>query len=183
MSLAHVSVSHDAYRIINIPIAFFRSRQLKWAATWFFGHVMLLRISTDITTSLAFVLVSCHAIAWVSASFDQNSIINGTIAFLLSRWSNKGQNDLLVRPHYWPWHHVILTVLSMAPFNSLNQDNQNEFQHYLFGHVMPLLLVSVSCYANGIINGTTALLKLQMKCNMTFWSCDAISITYYQWHH
>ena len=69
---------------------------------------------------------------------------------------------------------------------SLGQENLNEVK---LGHVMPLALVSVSHDADGIINGTTALLMSRpinevqydffdyvMPLALTLWSCNANSI-------
>ena len=42
-----------------------------------------------------------------------------------------------------------MMVASVAPFNSLGQDNKNGVQHDFFGHVTPLASVSVSDDANG----------------------------------
>ena len=49
---------------------------------------------------------------------------------------------------------VMPIVLSMAPLHSLGQDNSNEVQHDLFGHVTLLVLASASCIANSIVNDT-----------------------------
>ena len=49
--------------------------------------------------------------------------------------------------------------MPIAPLHSLGQDNQNEVQHDIFGHVMPLALVLASCDANGIVNSTSAFLR------------------------
>ena len=46
---------------------------------------------------------------------------------------------------------------SMVPLHFLGQDDQNEVQHDIIGHLMPLVLASHD--ADGIINGTIALLK------------------------
>ena len=44
--------------------------------------------------------------------------------------------------------------LSMALLHSIGQENQSIVQHYIFDHVMPLVLESASQDANDIINGT-----------------------------
>ena len=44
----------------------------------------------------------------------------------------------------------------MKPFHLLEQDDQKDMQHDIFGHVM--LMASASCNANGLIYGTTAFL-------------------------
>ena len=55
-------------------------------------------------------------------------------------------------------HYMMLMASSMAPLHSLGQYIQNEVQHDLFSHVTPLLPLSMSHNATGIINGTTAFL-------------------------
>ena len=48
---------------------------------------------------------------------------------------------------------------SMTPLHSLGHDNQNEVQHDLFGHVMPLALALVSSDAHGVITDISATLR------------------------
>ena len=48
---------------------------------------------------------------------------------------------------------------SIVSLHSLGQDNRNEFQHDLFGHVMPLTLVLASSDVDGVINGIVAFLS------------------------
>ena len=72
--------------------------------------------------------------------------------------------------------HIMPTVSSMAPFHLLGQDEQNEMQHDLFGHVLPLEQASASCNVTDIISGTTAFDSPDnMMYNMTFlvmwWIC------------
>ena len=65
----------------------------------------------------------------------------------------------------------MLLASSMAPLFSLDHDNQNEAQHDIFGHMMPL--APVSCDAGGIINGTIAFLRsrlLKLGATWPFWS-------------
>ena len=86
------SVSHDANGIFNGIIAFLRSRWLKWGATWHFGHVKPLAPASDNVDSI--FMASLHSLYpdnWneVQHDFwlcDANGIINGTIAFVGSRW-------------------------------------------------------------------------------------------------
>ena len=61
---------------------------------------------------------------------------------------------------HWHWHqhHVIQTVLLMAPLHSLGPDDQNEVQHYFFGHVTQLAPASPGHDADGIVNGTITFL-------------------------
>ena len=102
-----------------------------------------------------------HVTPWASASAssDANDIINDTIAFLRSRqpkWSTTiflGHVMALV-----PGKHQC-HIMSMAPLHFLGQDNQNELQHDLFVHVMPLALASASSYADGVINGILSSLR------------------------
>ena len=78
-------------------------------------------------------------------------------------------------------------ALSMVPFHFLGQDEQNEVQHNIFGHVMPLLLASASHDADGIINSTIVFfrsrkLNLSATCpfhhliQLSMASCDADSV-------
>ena len=68
-----------------------------------------------------------------------------------------------------------------VPLHSLGQDNQNEIQHDLSGHLMLLELASVSHAVNSTINGTIAFLKLrQLKWGVgwlfSLVSCDASAL-------
>ena len=60
---------------------------------------------------------------------------------------------------YWCQYHGLQTTLSMSPYHSLCQDDQNKVQHDLFGQVMPLALALALCDTDGIISGTTAFLR------------------------
>ena len=51
-------------------------------------------------------------------------------------------------------------ALTVAPLHSLDQDDQNELEHYSFGHVAPLALASLSYDADGIIKGTIPMCKI-----------------------
>ena len=62
--------------------------------------------------------------------------------------------SLLIMWHHWLQHHIMPTASSMASFHFLCQDNWNHMQYDFLGHVMPLLLVSASHNADGIINET-----------------------------
>ena len=105
----------------------------------FFGHVMPLVLAS----------VSC----------DADNVISHTIAFLISRQSNWGASWLFVMWCHWHQCHMKPTVSSMAPLHSLGQDNLTEVQHDIFGHAIPLVLVSASCDVNAISNSFTALLR------------------------
>ena len=78
---------------------------------------------------------------------------------------------------------------SMAPLHSLGQDDSNEVQHDIFGHVRPLELVLALQKDTGIKIAT--LLSLyddnQNEMHMTFWSFEATgtahSVTSCQQHH
>ena len=58
-------------------------------------------------------------------------------------------------------HHMMSLASSMAPLHSLGQDDWNEMQHDFLGLLTPLMPVSVSHTTFGIINGTTAFLRLR----------------------
>ena len=58
--------------------------------------------------------------------------------------------------HQWCWHrhHVMLTLLPVAPLCFLDQDDQTKVQHYTFGHLIPMVLSQASCDAYTAICGT-----------------------------
>ena len=43
----------------------------------------------------------------------------------------------------------------------LAQDDQNEVQHDIFGHITPLVPALVSCDANSVVNGNITFIKLR----------------------
>ena len=97
-------------------------------------------------------------------SCDANTIITETTVFLRSRQIKMRCNmTSLVMWHHWCWYHVMVTVSLMIHLHSLGQDDWNEVQHYFFGHVMQLVLASVSHDVNGIANGTTAILRSRLS--------------------
>ena len=104
--LVHVSVWHEADCFVNTTITFLRSRQLKWAATWFYGHV----------TPLVPALASC----------GEDGIFNDTTAFLRSRWTKWGTTWLMVMWYHWHQCHVMPVASSITPLHFLSQDDQNE---------------------------------------------------------
>ena len=68
--------------------------------------------------------------------------------------------------------HIKPTVSSMAPFHLLGGT-------WLFGHLMPLVLVSVSHDVNSIINGTITFNRLsQLK-----WEAAWLLVTWCHWYH
>ena len=91
------------------------------------------------------------AMMLLSVLHDANSIINGTIPFVRSRWS-KGDAT-------WLSGYVMPLASSIAPLHFFSQDNQNEVQHNSFGHVMLLINVSRSDHTNTAINGTIPLVR------------------------
>ena len=63
-------------------------------------------------------------------------------------------------PSHWCQHHVMWTAPSNVPLHSIGNDEYNDVQHDIFGHVTPFLgPVLASCYANSVINGATAFLR------------------------
>ena len=69
-------------------------------------------------------------------------------------------------------HHVMPMASSMGPLHLFSCNNENEVQHYFFGHVMHLLLTLVSCDPE-CHQYCTIILFRSMRCNMTLLSCDA----------
>ena len=78
-----------------------------------------------------------HVMPLGPVSHDGDSIINGNIAFLRSKWLKWGATWLFghVTSLTPVLHHIVLMVSSVAPSHSLGEDIQYEVQHYVFGHV------------------------------------------------
>ena len=189
--LAQALVSCDADSVVNGTIAFLRSRQFEWGATWLCGNFM----------PFALASVSCAA----------NSIINGTTAILSLRQlavQLKCNMNFLVMWCHLCWHqcHMKPMVSSMTPLHSLDQWLSKwgatwPFGHWqhcyqwwcnmmltvlsmvlslgqdFSGHVPPLVLALALNDANIIINGILHSLGQDdwndMQHNL-FWSCDQI---------
>ena len=83
-------------------------------------------------------------------------------------------------------HNVMPMALSIAPLYSLGQDDWNNVQHHFFGHVMPLMPVSVSCDANSVISDTIPFHRSRWSkwdATWLFQSFDTgMSIMWCQWH-
>ena len=118
---------------------------------------------------------SCVAICTSIGVTWHNGIVNGTIAFTRSRWSHWGTPCC-----FWSsdttgtgfLHHMMPTVLSMAPLYLLGQDAWNEMQYYFFGHVIPLAVVSASHDADNIMDVNIVFIKLiQSKWGATQLCC------------
>ena len=150
MPLISTSILCDVYGIVNGITAFLRSRQSKWGVTWLFGSCET--TGTDISITWWW---QCHQwhncisyknmiemvqqdvfghmmpLAQVFASHDADSIINGTIVFLRTRWSKWSQTWLLVMGCHWSQHqcHMIMRASSVAPLHSLGQDDQSDVQY------------------------------------------------------
>ena len=90
MPVASVSVSHNAYSIINGTIIFLGQDDRSEVQCEFFGHMMPLTPS--------------------SASCDADRIVNGTTAFLGLRWLRWGVT--------WLFGHVMLTG-TIFPWNAI----------------------------------------------------------------
>ena len=86
-------------------------------------------------------------------SHDSDNITNGTITFFTLGYDwNQVKHDFSGHTTPLHWHHIILTVLSIVPLQSIGQHSQNEVQHDSFGHVMPLAPLLESSDANDITN-------------------------------
>ena len=60
--------------------------------------------------------------------------------------------------HWCQWqHHVTSAASSIAPLQSLDEDNQYGVQCNFIGYVMPVALAPHDAY--GVINGTIAFLR------------------------
>ena len=91
---------------------------------WCHGHQIM---------PLALVIVSCEAMALVSASCDVDSTINGAIAFLRSIWSEWSTHEFL--GHVSPLGPILASCDAPCVVNGttafLRSRNENEVQHYL----------------------------------------------------
>ena len=165
-----VLVLHDANGIKIAPLHSLTPRQLKWGATWQFGHLM----------PLARASVSCNA----------NSIIKGTTPFLrLDNWNEVQHHLVIVQYHlHQHWHYMVPLALVLVscdatelvsvlcnvdsivngtvPFPRVRWSNCDPT--YLFwscdatgtwGWHHGTQFVSVAHDANGIINGTIPFLR------------------------
>ena len=156
----------------------------------------------------------------VSVSCEANSVINGIIYFLGQNGQKEMNMTFLDLWYHWhwnqhhQWHHCICLaqIIKMrcnigtgvcitlghwhrnGTIAFLRSKQLKWGATWLFGHVMSLVLISVSHGTNGVSSGTTAFLRsmmIEMRCNMTFLVTDAIGtipgITwwqqYYQWPH
>ena len=159
MSLA----AHGVNGIENDIILFLRLRQLKWGATCY-------AIGTGVSGNWFWWHHQWHH------------------SILYVKMINEVQHDFLVMCYHWHWHkqHVMLMALSMAQMHFLHQDEWNEVQHDLSGHVMPLALmlashtaISMHCQRNWFIPDIKT---IKMRSNMTFLSgatiATAIGITW-----
>ena len=71
---------------------------------------------------------------------------------------------------FWPLTPLPLMLVShdaknfeMTPLHSLDQNDWNQVQHDIFGHVIPLVQVSTICTANNIVNGIIAFLGSRLS--------------------
>ena len=107
-------------------------------------------------------LVSCDAFALVPASCDVDSIVNGTIAFLNSRWSKWGATWVSCTCNTVGISNgIMLIVLSITllHFAFLRSWQLKWGTKWLFRLLMPFTLVSVSHYASSILNSTITVLR------------------------
>ena len=197
--------------ISNGTIMFIGWRQLKQGVTWFFWSCDVVGISASIMTLMVLSLAPFCLLAWdnwneaqhhffdyltplVLASPHPDRFVNGTIAFLRPSWLKWSETW-----HFWSCD-AICNVIGIMCHQWQHQwhcwflwSRQSKWgATWLFGHVMPLVLVSASHYANSIINDAIAFLRsrwLKSGKTLLIWSFDTIctSITWfwwhYQWHH
>ena len=88
--------------------------------------------------------------------------------------------------HHWdyPWHHVILIVLTIVPLHFLSQHNQNDIQHD-FCHVMPRVFAALSGDNNSVISAIFAFLRSrQLKRGVTslFWPFTPLAMVLVSHH-
>ena len=152
-------------------------RQMKWGVTWPFWSCDA--VGTSVSTTWHWwhchLMISSIAPLHLSAQDDQNET----------------KHDLSIIWHCKHWHqyHVMQMTLSIALY-SVGKDNWNNMKHNIFGHLMSLMLVSVSCDANIIINGAIPFDRLIWAKGNVAWpfcACGAIgamtSLLWCQWHH
>ena len=138
-------------------------------------------------------------------SHDANSVSTGIIIFVRSRWS-KGYAtwyccscdaigisiSIMWCQWHHRWHHCICLVKIIKTKCNIGtgigiKNGTTAFHRsrqlkwgatWLFGHLVPLAMVSVLHHVNSITNGTIPffrLTKIKMQCNMTFWSMTALA--------
>ena len=111
-------------------------------------------------------------------SHDANSVINGTIPFLRSRWSKSNFLDM-----WYLWHHHQHHVMPMASLMALlylfgNTVNWNDMQHDFFVHLMHMVPALEPCDADHIINGTTAFVSSRLS----KWDATWLLIMWCHWY-
>ena len=168
MPLTPTLASSNADGVINDIIAFIRS---KWGIPWHFWscYATGIGISTTwyqwhhqwhhYTPYIKTIEIRCNmtfflcvtSLALVSASYDVDGVINGTIAFLKSKQLKWGTTFWSCDTFGTDTGSMWCQMQSMTPLHSLGQDDHNEGQYYVFDHLMPL--ASASNNANSITSG------------------------------
>ena len=173
------SVSHDGGGIINGTIQFLC--QNDWYEVqhdflvmcchwhWHKRHVML----------VALVMAPLHLIGQYDWNEAQHDFSAHTMVLGLMLVSYDAGITLSVS------HDAYSIINGTIIF--LDQDHRSEMQHDFLGHMMPYLLASASCDANGTVYGAITFLRSrQSKWDATwlFGFCDAIGIgiMWHQWH-
>ena len=114
----------------------------------------------------------------MSVSHDANSVINGTILFVRSRWSKWDATwCLVIWCHYHQHQHLVMPMASStAPLHLFSQDNQH--RHWCLYHMILVASKMTLLHFLGQDNWN--------KVQHDFLSCDtidiSIAITWYHWH-
>ena len=178
-----VLASHDVNGSKKGTFAFLTSRQLKWDATWLFGHLV-----TGIYVS----------------------IINGTTALLKVRqlklgatwlfhlrchlhkhWNHKIPLPLVLVSLHLCQHHVMWTASPVAPMHSLCQviEMRCNIMFWSFDGIGTGISVTWSLQHHQWHQCIPQVKTNEMSCNITFWSSDCIGVSvlgskqHGQWYH
>ena len=154
--------SHDVDGVINSTIVFLRLRQSKWGETW-------LHFSCDATgAGIAITWFQWHC-QW------QHLVTSAKVIKMKCNMTFESCDDsgTGVSIMWWQWHwcqhHVMLTVSSMAPLHSLDQEK--------WGAIWPNWSCDTTSMCIGITwckqhcqwhHCTPWLKRIEMMCNKTF---------------
>ena len=172
-------------------------QQLKWDASWLFAHVIPIAssmaplhfFSQDKQNEMATLVM-------VLTSHDASGIKMASLHSLPREYWNVVQHDCLVILYHWHWPqcHIMPTTSSMVPLYSLDYQqlkwgvswhsflmwcHWHQHQHYVIPIASSMAPLPFFSQDN------------QMRCNMMFWSFDAIGTgisvksyqQHFQWYH
>ena len=148
MSLVSALAQSDAKGIM----AFIRSRQSKWGATWLLvmwhhwhwcqHYTMLMASSHLLGQDIRNEYNVTYLVMWSHWHWCHMVLMLSSIALLSSLgWGIQieMQYDFLVMWFLWHKHYMLPMVSPVAPLHSLGQDDWNDVHHDFFDHVMPVV--------------------------------------------